>query len=127
MADFATISQLIQEHQAEMIDLKFSDLFGRWQHVTLPAGTFSAEILSRGVPFDGSSVPGFKRAAGDDLKLLPDPATVRRDPFWEAPTLPMICQTAEADTGAWFDRDPRVIARRADELLQQSGFGSGSL
>jgi len=110
-----------------MIDLKFSDLFGRWQHVTLPKSAFSQKTLDNGVAFDGSSVPGFQRRSGADLVLKPDPDTARLDPFYELPTLSMICQIAEADTGEWFSRDPRIIARRAEQYASDQGIATGSL
>jgi glutamine synthetase len=127
MPDYEALCKLIEERKVEMIDLKFSDLFGRWQHVTIPVSAFGEGVLTRGIPFDGSSVPGFKSEAGDDLKLLADASTARIDPFGEAPTLSVICQVAHADTGAWFDRDPRMIARRAVECMRAAGVATASL
>ncbi len=127
MRAYESLRSLIEQQKIEMIDLKFSDLFGRWQHVTLPISAFDAHTLETGVAFDGSSVPGFKPAAGADLMLVPDPETAQVDPFWEAPTLSLICNISEADTGHWFARDPRRIAMRAHEQMAHLGVADGSL
>ena len=127
MSAFKSLRGVIEKHQVEMIDLKFSDLFGRWQHLTLPKSAFSQKTFDSGVAFDGSSVPGFQRRSGADLVLKPDVDTARLDPFYELPTLSMICQIAEADSGEWFGRDPRIIARRAEQYAREEGFATSSL
>ena len=127
MSAFAELQKLVQEHKAEMIDLKFSGLFGQWQHVTYPTSALNERLMTRGVPFDGSSVPGFRRAIGADLMLIPDPSSARVDPFEHVPTITMICQVSEAGTGEWFDLDPRVIARRAIDHMRAQGPATGSL
>ncbi len=127
MGAFDALRVMIDHHQIEMVDLKFSDLFGRWQHVTLPVSAFDPHTLAKGVAFDGASVPGFKPPAGADLMLIPDPATAQPDPFWETPTLNLLCDIAEADTGQWFARDPRRIALRAVEYMQKEGIADDSL
>jgi len=108
-----------------MIDLKFSDLHGRWHHVTVPAREFNAQLMRDGVGFDGSSV-GLKSVKAGDMVLLPDLTTAFRDPFWDAPTLSFICSAYEADTKLPFPRDPRNIARRAEEYMQEIGVADES-
>jgi glutamine synthetase len=114
-----------KDQKAEMIDLKFIDLFGQWHHLTIPAAFFSEETFSQGVAFDGSSV-GFKTVEAGDVVLIPDAGTAKIDPFWEVKTLSMICQAAEADTKALLARDPRGIAKRAEKFLQDSGIADES-
>ena len=109
-----------------MIDLKFIDLFGQWHHLTIPSAFFTEETFSSGVPFDGSSV-GFKTVEAGDMVLIPDPETARYDPFWEVRTMSLLCHAAEADTKIISPRDPRGIARRAEEFLQSTGIADQSL
>src|SRR5512140_834262 len=108
-----TVDDLIRfsrEKNVQMVDLRFVDLFGAWHHVTIPAQRLEARVLTEGVPFDGSSIPGFKRVAGGDMVLVPDPTTARDDPFWGQKTLAMICSVHEAGTLVPFARDPRTVA-----------------
>lgn len=116
----------IRENKIEMVDLKFSDLWGRWHHVTLTAEEFSPRTLTSGVGFDGSSV-GLKSVKSGDMALIPDLSTGFVDPFWEIPTLSFICRTVEADTKKLFNRDPRVILQRAEEYLKSTGIADRSV
>jgi glutamine synthetase len=127
MPAFAAVRAQLRRQKVEMVDLKFSDLFGRWRHVTLPISAFDEGLLREGVPFDGSSVAGFSRKETGDMVLLPDPATLLLDPFWKVPTASFICQVADADTREGFARDPRSIAQRAVRYLQRSRLGTESL
>jgi glutamine synthetase len=119
--DFAAAAEYARQEQVQMIDLKFSDLWGRWHHVTISAEEFSPSIMAAGVGFDGSSV-GLKSVKSGDMALVPDLATGFLDPFWEVPTLSFICNTVEADTKELFPRDPREIARRAEAVMKHSGI-----
>ena len=116
----------IEEHGFKMIDLKFSDLAGRWHHVTIPHGQFNDALMRDGVGFDASSV-GLKPVKAGDMVLLPDLTTAFRDPFWEVPTLSFICSAFEADTKKPFGRDPRNIAMRAEEYMKEIGVADQSL
>ena len=80
-----------------MIDLKFSDLWERWHHVSIPAHEFNEQLMRDGVGFDGSSV-GLKSVKAGDMVPMPDVSTAFRDPFWDVPTLSLICSAYEADT-----------------------------
>ncbi|MBN1591681.1 MAG: type I glutamate--ammonia ligase [Candidatus Coatesbacteria bacterium] len=102
-------------------DFKYCDLIGRWHHVTVPISDKGIELVRAGVGFDGSSVPGFTRLERGDLLLRPDPSSAFVDPFFEEPTLSVICDSILCDTRASFERDPRNIARKAEEYL--TGFG----
>ena len=119
-----------QEHLREkgyrMIDLKFSDLWGRWHHVSIPVSQFGEQLMRDGVGFDGSSV-GLKSVKAGDMVLIPDLATAFRDPFWDEPTLSFICSAHEADTKQPFALDPRNIAIRAEAHLRESGLADHSI
>ncbi|MBI2213260.1 MAG: type I glutamate--ammonia ligase [Acidobacteria bacterium] len=117
---------LIQREGLRMIDLKFSDLWGRWHHVTIPASQLDDQLMRDGVGFDGSSV-GLKSVKSGDMVLLPDLATAFRDPFCSVPTLSFICSAYEADTKQPFAFDPRNIVRRAEEYLRTTGIGDESV
>lgn len=120
--DFAAAAAFVREREIRMIDLKFSDLWGRWHHVTLSASEFSPSLLTAGVGFDGSSV-GLKSVKSGDMALIPELGTGFMDPFWEVPTLSFICNTVEAVSKTLFFRDPREIARRAESFMQKLDIG----
>jgi glutamine synthetase len=123
---FEQARQFIQAHSVRMIDLTFSDLWGRWHHVSIPASQFNEQLMRDGVGFDGSSV-GLKSVKSGDMVLIPDLATGHMDPFWEAPTLSFICSAYEADTKAPFPVDPRNIAIRAEDYLRETGIADQSI
>jgi glutamine synthetase len=110
-----------------MIDLKFIDLFGRWHHLSLPKSQLNMDMFKRGVPFDGSSTPGFKAVESGDMTLLPDVKTAKLDPFWDVPTLSFICSSAEADTLKLYKREPRSVAHKAEQYLIKTGIADQSL
>jgi glutamine synthetase len=116
------VFQMADRHEIVMIDLKFCGLLGRWHHVTLPASRLNADLFKEGVGFDGSSVPGFAATESSDMLLLPDPTTTFLDPFWEAPTLSMICGIHDGRSGKSVRRDPRSVAARAEEYLRVTGI-----
>lgn len=118
---------LVKEQAIRMIDLRFVDLFGSWHHVTIPAANLSHDVFERGVPFDGSSIPGFKKVQGGDLVLIPDPKTALIDLFWEQKTMGIICSIAEADSLQPFANDPRTVAHRAEAFLRSCGLADHSL
>ena len=80
--DFGQARKYIVDHCVRMVDLKFSDLAGRWHHVTLPASQFDESVMRLGVAFDGSAV-GLKSVKSGDMVLIPDLSTAFVDPFWE--------------------------------------------
>jgi glutamine synthetase len=123
----SNVFQLADRHEVQMVDLKFCGMIGRWHHVTLPASRLSPELFRQGVAFDGSSVPGFARIESSDMLLLPDPATAFLDPFWEAPTLSMICQVHAGRTGEPIPRDPRAVAARTEQVLRESGIADAAM
>ena len=123
---FEEAQRYVEQNDVQMIDLKFTDLWGRWRHLTITQSQFTPTLMEAGVGFDGSAV-GLKSVKAGDMVLVPDLSTGFADPFWDAPTLSFICATLEADTKAIFPNDPRNIARRAEERLIESGVADRSL
>ncbi len=123
---FEQAAKYIDEHNIQLIDLKFCDLWGRWHHLTVPASQFTPSLMECGIGFDGSAV-GLKSVKAGDMVLVPDLTTGFSDPFWQAATLSFICTTLEADTHEIFTNDPRNIAIRAEEYLRSTGIADRSL
>ena len=123
--DWQQAQAYIRDKGFAMVDLKFSDLGGHWHHVTLPASQCNEELMRDGVGFDASSI-GLKPVKAGDMVLLPDLGTAFEDPFWEAPTLSFVASAYEADTKRPFIRDPRNIARRAEEYMRELGIADES-
>src|SRR5216117_407438 len=99
--------------QAKMVDLKFTDLLGSWQHMSLPLSAFDESAFDEGLGFDGSSIRGWQGISESDMLLMPDPASAILDPFTEAPTLSLICEIADPITREPYAKDPRRLAKRA--------------
>jgi glutamine synthetase len=108
--------------QAQMVDLKFCDLLGSWQHMTMPLRALDAGAFDEGLGFDGSSIRGWQGIAESDMLLMPDASTAVLDPFTAEPTLSLICEIADPLTREPYHRDPRRIARRAEEHLLATGI-----
>ncbi len=107
----------------ELIDLKFIDMPGTWQHLTVHKSQLDESSFTDGVPFDGSSIRGWKAINESDMTMVPDPNTAWEDPFMKEPTLSMICTIKDPRTGELYDRCPRSIATRAVEYLKATGIG----
>jgi glutamine synthetase len=110
------------ETKAKMVDLKFCDLLGSWQHMTMPIRALDVGAFDEGLGFDGSSIRGWQGIAESDMLLMPDPATAVLDPFTAEPTLSLVCEIADPVTREPYHRDPRRIARRAEEHLLATGI-----
>ncbi|UCE19712.1 MAG: type I glutamate--ammonia ligase [Gemmatimonadota bacterium] len=119
--------EYIRREKVCAVDMKFTDLFGAWHHLTVPKGSVDDALFEAGIGFDGSSIPGFSKLESGDLVLLPDPATAFIDPFWENKTLSFICDIGEADSKERYHRDPRSVAQRAEEYLVKTGIATQSL
>ncbi|HSP07175.1 MAG TPA: glutamine synthetase beta-grasp domain-containing protein [Acidobacteriota bacterium] len=124
-SNFGEAQKYVVNQGVRMIDLKFSDLTGRWHHVTVPSSQFDESVMELGVAFDGSAV-GLKSIKSGDMVLIPDLSTAFVDPFWEEITLSMICSAHEADTREPFAHDPRNIARNAEEYMKSLGIADES-
>src|SRR5438067_7614387 len=110
-----------RETTAKMVDLKFCDLLGTWQHVTLPIAAFDEEAFDEGLGFDGSSIRGWQGISESDMLLMPDPSTAILDPFTEVPTLSLVCEIADPITREPYAKDPRRVAKRAEDYLRSTG------
>ncbi|NMP22837.1 type I glutamate--ammonia ligase [Sulfobacillus harzensis] len=119
------VIRLIREKNIEMVDFHIVDLPGTWQHVTLPVSEVDEETLTRGIPFDGSSIRGFRGIEESDMIMVPDPGTAVVDPFHNVPTLSIICDVTDPD-GVPYQRDPRRVARNAEAYLKASGIADTS-
>src|SRR4051794_8684127 len=108
--------------QAKMVDLKFCDLLGSWQHMTLPLRAFDESCFDDGLGFDGSSIRGWQGISESDMLLMPQADTAILDPFAAAPTLSLVCEIADPITREPYARDPRRVARRAEEYLRSTGI-----
>jgi glutamine synthetase len=107
---------------AQMVDLRFVDLPGTWQHFTIPAHRLNEDFFKEGIPFDGSSIRGFKEIHESDMLLIPDPDTAFIDPVAEIPTLVISCDVYDPITLEAYSRDPRYVARKAEAYLKQTGI-----
>ncbi|OIO88511.1 MAG: type I glutamate--ammonia ligase [Anaerolineae bacterium CG2_30_64_16] len=110
----------------QMVDLRFTDLPGVWQHFSIPARALSEELFEDGIGFDGSSIRGFKEIHESDMMLLLDPDSAFIDPIYEVPTLVLVCNVYDPVTREPYIRDPRYIAARAEAYLQQTGIAQVS-
>ncbi len=122
----ADVIQMANESGVKMVDLRFTDLFGTWQHFSIPARELSEEMFEEGVGFDGSSIRGFQAIQESDMILIPDPTTAFVDPFLEVPTLVLICDVYDPITRQPYTRDPRYIAKKAEAYLRQTGIADVS-
>ncbi|HEX9664354.1 MAG TPA: type I glutamate--ammonia ligase [Patescibacteria group bacterium] len=111
---------LIKYEDIKFIDVKLCDAFGQWHHLTYPAARFTTEYFSRGIPFDGSSMPWWRDIKESDMILIPDPTTAFVDPFFEEKTLSVICDAAHPGSKRGYVRDARVIARKALKVLKKT-------
>jgi glutamine synthetase len=117
-----SVLELATQSGAKMVDIKFVDTFGTWQHFTLPMGELTEEVFTEGLGFDGSSIRGWKSIEASDMLALPDPATAFMDPFCAVPTLSLTCTIAETGTKESYSRDPRGIAQKAERYLLSTGL-----
>ena len=109
-----------------IIDLKFTDLPGTLQHLSIPLSEFTEDNIAEGYGFDGSSIRGFKSIDESDMLLMPDTATAYVDPFFQIPTLHVLCDILDPVTRMEFTRDPRHVAHKAEAYLKGSGIADTS-
>ena len=115
--------KLIADSEARWVDLRFTDPRGKEQHVTFPAHAVDSEFFVEGAMFDGSSIAGWKSINESDMILMPDDSTAVVDPFTEEVTIIVRCDIVEPSTMQGYERDPRSVARRAEEYLKSTGIG----
>jgi glutamine synthetase len=112
---------LAREGGIKIVDLKFIDLPGTWQHFSIPVSEFTSDLFADGIGFDGSSIRGFQKIHESDMLLFPDPASAFVDPVLRVPTLSLICDVADPLTRSRYSRDPRFVARKAEQHLIETG------
>ena len=105
-----------------MIDLRFTDLPGMWQHFTIPVNQLTKDVFFEGLGFDGSSIRGWRAINESDMLAFPDPITARVDPFMQPHTLILICDIKHPSSLESYDHDPRYIARKAVDHLKSTGI-----
>jgi len=112
-----------KKHKAEMVDLKFVDLLGSWQHCSFPVEHLDKDTFKDGLGFDGSSIRGWMGIHESDMLAVPVADTVRLDPFFAKPTVSVIANIVDPVTGEEYSKDPRHVARKAEAYLKKSGVG----
>ena len=116
------VLKTIEEKGVKFVDFRFCDTKGKEQHVTVPAHTNDEALFTEGKMFDGSSIAGWKGINESDMILMPDSSTAFMDPFFEDPTLVITCDVIEPATMQGYSRDPRSLAKRAQEYLKSTGI-----
>ncbi|MEX3980493.1 type I glutamate--ammonia ligase [Paraburkholderia sp. EG287A] len=118
------VIELLREHGIQIVDLKFTDLPGLWQHFSITLPEVHEDLFANGIGFDGSSIRGFQEIQESDMLLKPDPTTTFIDPVSETPTLSMICDVIDPVLHQPYSRDPRYIAKKAEAYLKQTGIAT---
>ena len=114
----ADVLKLVKDNDIKIIDLRFMDMPGLWQHFSVPTHELTESSFEEGFGFDGSSIRGFQAIHESDMLVVPDPDTAFVDAFTEVPTLNLICNVVDPVTKERYGRDPRGIAQRAESYLQ---------
>src|SRR5947199_7233699 len=113
---------LIREKDVKAVDLRFMDFPGLWQHFTIPAEALNEGTFEEGLGFDGSSIRGWKAINESDMLVLPQPETAFLDPFCQESTLTIICNIQDPLTKEDYSRDPRNVARKAENYMKSTGI-----
>ena len=114
---------MAKENGAKMVDMRFMDFPGLWQHFSVPISEFDEASFEDGYGFDGSSIRGWQPIHASDMLVMPDPTTAKMDPFYKEPTLVLICNIVDPITREPYSRDPRHIAAKAGAYLKSTGVG----
>lgn len=117
------VVEFAKKNNCQMVDLKFMDFPGLWQHFSVPVDELKEAIFEEGLGFDGSSIRGWQAIHCSDMLVIPDPSTAMMDPFTQYPTLSMICNIVDPITHEKYSRDPRYIAQKAEAYLKSTKVG----
>jgi len=117
------VLEFAKKNHVEVVDLKFVDFPGTWQHFTIPVEEMTETLFKEGSGFDGSSIRGWQAIDNSDMLVMPDPSTAILDPFCKVPTLSMVCDIKDPITQGSYSRDPRYIAKKAESYLLKSKIG----
>src|SRR6266550_3912063 len=120
----ADVVRKAKEAGVQVVDLRFTDLPGTWQHFSIPLKELTEALFAEGIGFDGSSIRGFQAINESDMLLFPDPASAFVDPCLEVPTLSLTCDVSDPVTGQRYSRDPRYVAQKAEQYLVKSGIAT---
>ncbi len=121
--DARRVLEFAKKNKTQVVDLKFCDLIGMWQHFSLPIEELNEGVFKDGSGFDGSSIRGWRAIHNSDMLVVPDPKTALLDPFTEVPTLSLVCNIVDPITREPYDRDPRHVAQRAERYLKSTKIG----
>jgi glutamine synthetase len=116
------VVKFAKEKGVKIVDFRFTDMPGTWQHFSMPVTEFEEDIFTDGLGFDGSSIRGFQTIDESDMLLIPDAATAQLDPFTEVPTLVLICDVRDPVTGESYTRDPRYVAKKVEAYVRKIGL-----
>jgi glutamine synthetase len=117
------VLKMAKEKGVKIIDLRFIDMPGLWQHFSIPVSELREDIFEDGLGFDGSSIRGFQTIDESDMLLIPDASTAQMDPFTAVPTMVLICNVKDPISGKAYTRDPRYVAQKAEAFVKKSGVG----
>jgi glutamine synthetase len=117
------VLEYAKKNKVQVVDLKFVDLIGTWQHFSIPIEELNEGVFKDGSGLDGSSIRGWKAINNSDMLAVPDPSTACLDPFTAVPTLSLVCNVVDPITRENYDRDPRNIAQRAERYLKSTKIG----
>lgn len=124
MTTYADIKKMIEENDVEFVDVRFTDPRGKLQHLAMCAHAMDEDAFNEGIMFDGSSIAGWKAINESDMLLVPDMETAVMDPFTAQPQLIIFCDVKDPITGELYERDPRGTAKKAEQLVKDSGIGT---
>jgi glutamine synthetase len=116
------VLDLMKQKGIKIVDFRFIDVPGLWQHFSIPAQELDESVFADGIGFDGSSIRGFQSIDESDMLLIPDPETSQIDPFTADPTLVLICDVRDPITGMSYTRDPRNVAKKAEAYVKKIGL-----
>jgi len=114
--------EFAKKNNAEMIDLKFCDLLGTWQHCSYPIDVLDDDTFVDGLGFDGSSIRGWQGIHQSDMLAVPDPNTACLDPFYARPTVSVLADIVDPITKEKYTRDPRHVAKKSEAFLKETGL-----
>ena len=110
----------------KVVDFRFVDLPGTWQHFSVPLSGLEEDVFTEGIGFDGSSIRGFQAINESDMLLVPDPDSATVDPILQVPTLYLVCNVVDPITRESYTRDPRYVSQKAEAYLAQTGIADVS-
>ena len=117
------VLEMVKANGAKVVDLRFMDFPGLWQHLSVPVSELDESSFEDGFGFDGSSIRGWQPIHASDMLVIPDAVSAKMDPFYQEPTLVLICDIVDPVTRESYSRDPRYIAKKAEAYLKRSGIG----